>query len=221
MSTDQDNNDVAEAEEVEAAAVEPADDELDTGELPTLELIEPDPLDLLQEQLDATTARLKAVSAAYQKLQGEFTHFKGRTERQMELKQEILKGDVVSRLFEPLSNLKRSIEAMERGDANPAWVEGMELVHKQFQGGFSDLGLVEIEAVGKVFDTRWHEALTTMPVTEESMDDVVVQVFSPGFRIGQRCIQPARVIVGAYTAPDPVEDAPDAEVIDIEPAGEA
>jgi molecular chaperone GrpE len=119
----------------------------------------------------------------------------------MEIKQEILKGDVVSRLFEPVSNLKRSIEAMERGNADVAWVEGATLVHKQFQAGFKDLGLEEIEAAGKRFDTRWHEALTTMPVDQEDLHDAVVQVFSPGFRIGQRCIQPARVVVGAWTPP--------------------
>ena len=200
MSTEQDNNDTGDVEEVTLDDVAQAD-EVETQKLPELELVEPDPAQELRDELEATTARLKAVSAAYQKLQGEFNHFKGRTERQMELKQEILKGDVVSRLFEPVSNLKRSIEAMERGNADVAWVEGVTLVHKQFQAGFKDLGLEEIEAAGKRFDTRWHEALTTMPVDQEDLHDVVVQVFSPDFRIGQRCIQPARVVVGAWTPP--------------------
>ena len=203
MTTGTDDKDLEQTEHDQVVDDAEQDETAFEDEGPGLQLIDPDPLDLLREELDQTTARLKSVSAAYQKLQGEFTHFKGRTERQLELKQQILKGDVVSRLFEPMENLRRSIDAMTRGDADSAWVDGMELVYKNFSDGFHDLGLEEIGVAGEIFDTRWHEALTTMPVAEAHLDDTVVQVFSVGFRIGMRCIRPARVIVGTYTAPEP------------------
>ncbi len=165
-------------------------------------LVEFDPLEELEQDLKDTTARLKTVSAAYQKLQGEFNHFKGRTERQLELKQTILKGDVVKGLFEPLENLRRSIDAMKQGEADQAWIDGMQAVNKNFMDAFRALGLEEVQPhQGEALDTRWHEAISLMSVSDEQLEGRVVQVYERGYRIGQRCIRPAKVLVGSYTPP--------------------
>ena len=63
MSTEQDNNDTGDVEEVTLDDVAQAD-EVETQKLPELELVEPDPAQELWDELEATTARLKAVSAA-------------------------------------------------------------------------------------------------------------------------------------------------------------
>jgi len=176
-----------------------------------IHLLEFDPVEELEQDLRETTARLKTVSAAYQKLQGEFNHFKGRTERQLELRQTILKGDVVKGLFEPLENLRRSIDAMKRGEAAQAWIDGMEAVNKNFMDAFRALGLEEVQPhEGDVLDTHWHEGMGLMPVTDEQLDGRVVGVFERGYRIGQRCIRPAKVLVGSYTPPEP-EPEPESE----------
>ncbi len=172
------------------------------------------PLEKLQVELDTTTARLKTVSAGYLKVQEEMTAFKARLERQAALKEQILKGDVVSKLFEPLENLRRSIDALERGGVDKEVLGGVNATHKGFLEGFKKMGLEEIGAQGERFDPNQHEALTTMPVTEAALDDKVVQVFSAGYRVGTRVIRPARVVVGAYTAPP--EPEPESEQDDSE-----
>lgn len=170
---------------------------------------EPTPMEKLQAELDATTARLKTVSAGYLKVQEEMAAFKARLERQASLKEQILKGDVVSKLFEPLENLRRSIDALERGGVDQELLGGVNATHKGFLEGFKSMGLEEIGAQGERFDPNQHEALTTMPVDQAALDDKVVQVFSAGYRVGTRVIRPARVVVGAYTAPPEPEPASD------------
>ncbi len=176
---------------------------------------EPTPMEKLQAELDATTARLKTVSAGYLKVQDEMAAFKARLERQAALKEQILKGDVVSKLFEPLENLRRSIDALERAGVDKELLGGVNATHKGFLEGFKNMGLEEIGAQGERFDPNYHEALTTMPVDQASLDDKVVQVFSAGYRVGTRVIRPARVVVGAYTAPpepapEPADETPEA-----------
>lgn len=157
--------------------------------------------DDLQRQLNELTERLRAVSAAYQKQQEEVTATRERLERQAVVKEELRRGEVVSSLFEPVENLRRSIDFARKGASPDDTAKGLDLVLKEFMGAFSALGLEEVPGRGARFDPNIHEALTTAPVVDAALDQTVIDVFSAGFRIGSRLIRPAKVIVGAYTAP--------------------
>ncbi len=92
---------------------------------------------------------------------------------------------------------------------------GLDMVIGQFMTAFEGLGLEEVPGKGARFDPNLHEALTMMPVMDPALDDVVVEVFSAGYRVGTRLIQPARVVVGSYTAPEvEEEEIVDAEVVE-------
>ncbi len=160
----------------------------------------------LRSQLQDNTARLRTVSVAYRKLQEEFTGFRERQERQTAIKQEVLKGDTVKRLFEPMENLRRSIDALSKAGLGDDAGNGLEMVWRDFLAGFRDLGLEELGQEGDVFDPDLHEALTTMPVDDAAMDGRIVQVFSKGYRVGSRLIRPARVVIGQHHE-EPVAEA--------------
>ena len=165
-----------------------------------------DPLEEAEAELRATQARLRTVSKAYKDLQEEMQAFKTRLERQQALKEEILRGDVVSKLFEPLENLRRSIDAMRRSGVDESTLDGLMLVEKAFKDGFAGLGLEPVGAEGEIFDPSVHEALTMMPVTDAALDGRIVQVFDLGYRVGTRVIRPARVVIGSYSQPsEPAE----------------
>jgi molecular chaperone GrpE len=57
---------------------------------------------------------------------------------------------------------------------------------------FEKLGLSATGKEGETFDPQWHEALQVVPGEQ---DDTVVQVFQMGFRMGERLVRPARVVV--------------------------
>lgn len=150
----------------------------------------------VEQQLSEVQARLRAVSAAYQKQQEEVDQVRQRLERQAAIKEEMRRGEVVVDLFDPVQNLKRSIEAAQRGASMEDTTKGLELVHGQFLEAFRKLGLEEVPGKGARFDPNLHEALTTVPVTDPALDDVVIDVFSTGYRIGSRLVTAARVVVG-------------------------
>lgn len=160
----------------------------------------------LRAELSENTARLRTVSVAYRKLQEEFSGFRERQQRQTAIKQEVLKGDTVKRLFEPMENLRRSIDAMKKEGVGDDALSGLEMVWRDFLAGFHDLGLEEVGQEGDVFDPDLHEALTTTPVEDPAMDGKVASVFSKGYRVGARLIRPARVVIGQHHE-EPVAEA--------------
>jgi len=198
-------------EEVEDVVPEPSEaeteEELEEGEDegPVIEIIEDDPaqveIDRLEGMVDELQGRLRAVSAAYQKQQSEVAATRDRLKRQAAVQEELRRGEVVSGLFEPVENLRRSLDSAKKGASNEDTIQGLELVLKAFMDSFGKLGLEEVPGKGAAFDPNIHEALTTMPVTDEALDQVVIELFAAGYRIGSRLIRPAKVIVGAYQEP--------------------
>lgn len=207
-----DNADTTEPEDApEAPAADPGDPT--TAEPPVVEIISDDGIeliheeaqpsreDVLQKELEELQARLRAVSAAYREQQDEIAQTKSRLERQSALKEEMRRGEVLAALFDPVENLKRSLDAARKGASPEDTATGLEMVHKAFLSAFEKLGLEEVPGAGARFDPSLHEALTLVPVTDPALDGVVLEVFSAGYRIGGRLIKAARVVVGQHQEP--------------------
>lgn len=190
---------------VEEVAEEADEAYVEQDVLPEVQLLEDDPneaeIERLHGMVDELQARLRAVSAAYQKQQGEITATRERLRRSAAVQEELRRGEVVAALFEPVENLRRSLNSAKKGASAEDTANGLELVLKAFLTGFEKLGLEEVAGQGAPFDPNIHEALTAMPVTDPALDQVVIEVFSTGYRIGSRLIAPAKVIVGAYQEP--------------------
>ena len=170
---------------------------LEENEQSGIELIEPDPrIGELEAAMTELQGRLRAVSAAYKQQQDEMAATRSRLQRQSALREEVRRGEVVAEIFEPVQNIQRSIDAAKKGSSMEDLVQGLEMLHGQFLEAFGKLGLEEVPGKGTRFDPNLHEALSMIPVPESALDGIIIEVFSAGYRIGQRLITPARVIVG-------------------------
>ncbi len=83
-------------------------------------------------------------------------------------------------------------QALAAGDAGAA--EGMELTHRLALKVLTEHGLEVLDPLGETFDPSWHEAMTTQPAGEHAVD-TVTQVLQKGYRLNERLVRPARVIV--------------------------
>jgi molecular chaperone GrpE len=167
---------------------------IDPSEI-ALEPIEEEEIDRLRAQLSQTEARLRTVSAAYKDLQADMKAFQKRFERQQELKLEVAKGETVSKLFNPMEDLRRSIDAIKKAGLDEGMSSGLEMVHREFMEGFTKLGLTEVAEQGAPFDPLYHEVLSVIPIPNPMMDGRILEVFAQGYRVGARLIRPAKVIV--------------------------
>ncbi|MFC6592163.1 nucleotide exchange factor GrpE [Deinococcus lacus] len=82
--------------------------------------------------------------------------------------------------------------ALQMGKEDPAkLIPGMEAVLNKVQMVFAGLGLEATGRVGDDFDPQWHEAIQVV----EGEEGKIVQVYQLGFRMGDKLVRPARVVV--------------------------
>ncbi len=100
---------------------------------------------------------------------------------------------LIGELLPILDDLERAlVAAAEHEEAQLE--EGVRLVHRSLAGLLERQGVKAIEADGK-FDPHVHEALLSQP--SEAEEGSVLDVVQKGYRLGDRVVRPARVVVAA------------------------
>jgi molecular chaperone GrpE len=98
---------------------------------------------------------------------------------------------LVKELLPILDDLERALEAAAEHE-EAKLEEGVRLVHRELVKALAREGLVEVETDGQ-FDPHVHEALLSQPSEQE--DGSVIEVLQKGYRLGDRVLRPARVVV--------------------------
>ncbi len=100
---------------------------------------------------------------------------------------------LVKELIPVLDDLGRALEAAAQHE-EAKLEEGVRLVHRALGDLLTKEGLAEIETDGK-FDPHVHEALLSLPSDAE--EGSVIEVVQKGYKLGDRVLRPARVVVAA------------------------
>ena len=191
----------AEVEE-EPAATEPVVDEdveADVDVVPPEEEV---------DELTATKAALEERTADLQRLQAEFLNYKRRVDRDRELVRQNATYLALAPITEVLDTIDR---AREHGDLDP----GFRAVAEQLERVVAGLGLTTFGEVGDAFDPRVHEALSHIGEDPEVEVTTAKVVAKAGYRIGDRVVRAAQVLVvdppSGPTAADDVTERPAGE----------
>jgi molecular chaperone GrpE len=150
----------------------------------------------------AETPRPPAGEAALRdqllRLAAEFDNFRKREARERTEAWSRAKADLIEKLLPALDDLRRVAhpDAAEAPPGSPvrALLEGVELVERKLWQTLEREGLQEIAAEG-VFDPAQHEAILTQPTADARLDGRIAHVVEPGYRLGDRLLRPARVVV--------------------------
>lgn len=98
--------------------------------------------------------------------------------------------------FLPVNDdLLRTLQAIEPSEETKAIQEGIELVADKFQGVLEKYGVEAITQKGVPFDVNLHEALMRQPAQEGVPSNQVLDVLENGYKLGERVIRHAKVIV--------------------------
>ncbi len=119
---------------------------------------------------------------------------KARVARDAARMREELSAELVGELLPVLDNLDRSIAA----GGDEAVLQGVRMVRAQLAGVLDKYGLERFDALGDVFDPRVHDAMSVADVEGRALDGVVIDQWAPGYRMGERLLRPARVVVGRH-----------------------
>ena len=129
---------------------------------------------------------------SYLRLAADFDNYRKRVAReQVELTRRANER-ILNELLPVLDDLERALEAAAEHE-EAKLEEGVRLVHRSLLGLVERHGLSEIETEG-AFDPHVHEALLAQP-GEGAEEGSVLQVLQKGYRLGDKVLRPARVIV--------------------------
>ena len=157
----------------------------------------PSVVEELEQQLAEKNAQVQAYLTDHRRMLEEFEQVKARIRRDTARDIERSKRSVLVELLEVMDNLDRAIAAATQSAASDqALLKGVQLVRDQFLAKLQGLGVTRLDALGQVFDTARHEAISTAPVGDPAQDNIVVSVVREGYAIGDDLLRPATVIVG-------------------------
>ena len=136
---------------------------------------------------DELSRQIAERTADLQRLQAEYANYRRRVERDREVIRETAVANVLTNLLPVLDDIGR---AREHGELEG----GFKSVGEALEATVEKLGLERFGTAGDPFDPTVHEALTHAH-SDEVTEATAVEVFQPGYRIGDRVVRPARVAV--------------------------
>ncbi len=124
----------------------------------------------------------------------EFENYRRRVTREAALQRKAGTAEAVESLLEVLDDLDRTLEAAE-GSSDERLAKGVELVASKLTRALQSLGVERVDAEGVPFDPNLHEAVQQQPADEPTPQPIVAQVLRPGYRLEDRVLRAAMVVV--------------------------
>lgn len=143
--------------------------------------------DVLQKKVDELTDK-------HLRLYSEFDNYRKRSVRE---KADLLKsaaGELIKDILPLLDDMERALHTIPEQKTEER--KGMELIHQKLKDLLKKKGLKEMDAMGKPFDTDYHEAITQIEAPEPQMKGKVVDVVEKGYFLHDKVLRYAKVVVG-------------------------
>lgn len=180
----------ADVEAAEAAALGASDGTatLMDGDGPTQEeLIAP-----IREERDRLKDQLLRTAADYD-------NFRKRTKKDLDDAERRGREEAVRELLPVFDNLERAVQASGAATDVHSIVEGVKMVLKLFEDQVGRLGISRVPTVGQRFDPAIHDAIQQKETDEHPPGTVIAEIV-PGYRLGERLVRPAMVVVARKPA---------------------
>ncbi|HVM47331.1 MAG TPA: nucleotide exchange factor GrpE [Candidatus Acidoferrum sp.] len=162
------------------------------------------PENVTPEQLNELKERAAKADENWDRLlrtTADFDNFKKRAAREKQDAIKFANESLIQKLIPVLDSLDMALAAARNAEAAPgqSLQDGFNMIGQQLRSALAEAGLEEVDATGKVFDPNLHEA-----VSQKEAADVpeghVVQQLRKGYKLKDRLLRPATVVVAKHPA---------------------
>lgn len=153
---------------------------------------EPQDIDGLRTALQEEREKSQGYLASWQRTAADFQNLKRRVEQERSEVARLANASLVINLLPLMDDLERALHTVDSKLAGLTWIDGVWLIQRKFQAVLENAGCKEIEADGQSFDPNVHEAISEASGEEGK----IISVVQKGYKLGDRVIRPAMVIVG-------------------------
>jgi molecular chaperone GrpE len=130
------------------------------------------------------------------RVSADFENYKKRAAREKHEAARHANEALLEKLIPVLDNLDMALASAQGtpGRAAQSLQTGIDMVQQQLRNALKETGLEEVNALGQPFDPNLHEAVSQQE-TEDAPEGQVVQQLRKGYRLRERLLRPASVIV--------------------------
>jgi molecular chaperone GrpE len=147
-----------------------------------------------EDPLERAQAEALRLKDQLLRLAADFDNYKKRARRELADVAKVAREDVLKELLPVFDNLERATSHATQATDVKALTEGIGMVTRQFLDTLGKLGIERVAALGLPFDPTVHEAVQHLETTEHAPGTVAMEL-QAGYRIGERVIRPAMVVV--------------------------
>ena len=149
-----------------------------------------------EEIIEQLKADLEKEKKEYLFLMADFDNYRKRT---LQEKLDLIKNGgekVLEGILPVVDDMERAIEAIEKGGDIESLKEGVDLIYNKLMGYLKSNNVEPIKSTGELFDTDFHEAVTTFPAPEEDQKGKVIDTVLKGYTLNDKVLRHAKVVVG-------------------------
>jgi molecular chaperone GrpE len=177
-------------------------------------------IEALEEQIAASEKDYKALNSRYLRTAADYENFRKRSQREKEETRKYGSERLLTDFLPVIDNLGRAIQHVTTSgdaEADKSFMEGVQMVLRQFEQQLVKHGVAGFDSEGKKFDPQFHEAVQQVTTTEHPTGTIMNE-FQKGYVVHERLLRPALVVVahnpgGGETAA--AEESPEAVVEEI------
>ena len=150
----------------------------------------------LEKKVEELQAQVEKEKKEYLFLMAEFDNFRKRTLKE---KSEIIKNageNVLKGLLPIMDDFERGLKAAESNSDSDSVKEGINLIYNKLKKYLNQNGVKEIDPADDTFDTEKHEAISAIPVQDESQKGKILDTVEKGYTINDKVLRHAKVVVG-------------------------
>ena len=148
-----------------------------------------------EDELVKLAAEVAEWKDKYLRLQAEFDNYRKRTLREKMELVETGGKDVLLAMLPVKDDVERAVAAMFKTEDLESVRQGVQLIAQKFTEALKQRGVTQIEVVGQPFDEEVAEAVARFAAGEEQKG-VVIDCVQTGYRLGERVLRFAKVVVG-------------------------
>ena len=149
-----------------------------------------------EEQIQLLKDELEKEKKEYLFLMADFDNYRKRT---LQEKQDLIKNGgekVLEGILPVVDDIERAIDAIAQGGDLDSLKKGVDLIHNKLINYLKSNNVEPIESTGELFDTDFHEAVTTFPAPSEDQKGKVIDTVLKGYTLNDKVLRHAKVVVG-------------------------
>jgi molecular chaperone GrpE len=151
------------------------------------------PVELQTPEVNTPAGEEKEWQQKALRLQAEMDNFRKRQARRADETIAAERERLLNLFLPAVDNLERAL--VQPQETNGALRQGVELTHREMIRRLEGEGVTRLETMGQLLDPELHEAVATIPSQAES--GTIVKELEAGYKLGDKLLRPARVIVAA------------------------